>query len=132
MSLQITSTHSDGAFYVYLEDVAPDGRVTYVTEGILRASQRAISSATPPAATFGPWQSHTRADFAPLTPGAVTELHFALFPTAVVFRQGHRLQLALAGHDADSFLRIPEDGTPTISVRHGSWIDLPIADAWPR
>jgi putative CocE/NonD family hydrolase len=129
VSLTVTSTHSDGAFHVYLEDVAPDGRVTYVTEGILRASHRTVSDATPPAATYGPWQTHTRADAMPLTPGEPTELHFALFPTAVRFQSGHRVQLAIAGHDADSFARIPAEGTPTITVQHGSWVELPIVDA---
>jgi putative CocE/NonD family hydrolase len=128
VALQVASTHTDGAFYVYLEDVAPDGAVTYVTEGILRASQRAVSDATPPVATYGPWQRHLRADYAPLTPGEPTELRFALFPTAVRFERGHRLQVAIAGHDADSFLRIPAEGTPTITVQHGSWIELPVAE----
>ena len=36
VSLQLSSTKPDGALHVYLEDVAPDGRVTYLTEGVLR------------------------------------------------------------------------------------------------
>jgi uncharacterized protein len=41
--LCLTTSGSDGAIYVYLEDVAPDGRVSYVTEGCLR-----FSTARPP------------------------------------------------------------------------------------
>jgi putative CocE/NonD family hydrolase len=37
VNLYVSSTATDGAFFVYLEDVAPDGTVTYITEGILQA-----------------------------------------------------------------------------------------------
>ncbi|MBL7315352.1 CocE/NonD family hydrolase, partial [Escherichia coli] len=37
VTLFITSTSSDGTFFVYLEDVDPRGRVAYITEGQLRA-----------------------------------------------------------------------------------------------
>jgi len=47
ISLQIASTSSDGQFFAYLEDVAPDGRVTYITEGQLRALHRRIGSDPP-------------------------------------------------------------------------------------
>ena len=40
VSLQLSSNKPDGALHVYLEDVAPDGRVTYLTEGILRLIHR--------------------------------------------------------------------------------------------
>ncbi len=40
VTLQVSSTHEDAAFLVYLEDVAPDGRSRYITEGGLRAVHR--------------------------------------------------------------------------------------------
>lgn len=48
VTLRLASTRTDAALHVYLEEVAPDGRVTYLTEGILRAANRKISSDTPP------------------------------------------------------------------------------------
>ena len=33
VTLHLASTEADGAFIVYLEDVAPDGTVRYITEG---------------------------------------------------------------------------------------------------
>jgi predicted acyl esterase len=54
VSLEVTSTASDGAFIVYLEDVAPNGRVTYITEGELRGLDRRTSTAQPPFPAFGP------------------------------------------------------------------------------
>ena len=38
--LWVTSTAEDGDFFVYLEDIEPDGRSAYVSEGQLRASHR--------------------------------------------------------------------------------------------
>ena len=38
--LEVASTATDGAFFAYLEDVAPDGHVTYLDEGELRAINR--------------------------------------------------------------------------------------------
>lgn len=35
---------SNGALHAYLEDVAPDGRVTYITEGELALADRALAA----------------------------------------------------------------------------------------
>ena len=43
--LEVASTATDGAFFAYLEDVAPDGRVTYMDEGELRAVNRKLMDA---------------------------------------------------------------------------------------
>jgi putative CocE/NonD family hydrolase len=54
VTLYVASTAADGAFYVYLEDVDEDGRVTYLTEGQLRALHRRISDRQPPLRLFVP------------------------------------------------------------------------------
>ncbi len=128
VSLSVASTHSDGAFFAYLEDVAPDGRVTYVTEGQLRAKHRAVSTAEPPYRVFGPYHSFTRADAAALQPGVVATIPFELFATSVRLKAGHRVRLALAGADRAMFAVLPVGAAPTWSVQRGggapSWIDL--------
>jgi putative CocE/NonD family hydrolase len=134
VSLQLSSTHADGSFYVYLEDVAPNGKVVYLTEGALRAVHRAVSDEAPPAATFGPYHTFRRADALPLAPGEVAELTFDLLPISTVLRAGHRLRVALAGHDADTFIRYPAEaeGAPTWRVQRNiaaaSWIDVPLRE----
>ena len=66
----------------------------------------------------------------PLVPGEVTELAFGLLPTSALIKKKHRIRVAIAGHDKDTFARIPPDATPTITVfrnkLHASFIDLPI------
>ena len=131
MTLQIASTATDGSFIVYLEDVGPDGRVTYVTEGMLRGLMRKVSTATPPYRTTYPYHSFLKQDGEPLVPGQVATLRFQLLPTSVLFRAGHRIRLALAGADKDTFLRIPAEDAVTWTVHRGgdtqaSFIDLPV------
>jgi putative CocE/NonD family hydrolase len=130
VTLYVTSTEEDGAFYVYLEDVDEQGHVTYVTEGQLRASHRKVSDETPPYALQVPYHSFKRADMMPLVPGEPVELTFGLLPTSVLIRKGHRLRVAIAGHDEGTFVRIPEQGRPIITVArnrlYASHIDLPV------
>lgn len=124
--LSVTSTRTDGAFFVYLEDVAPDGHVTYVTEGQLRAVHRRLQEGSPPYATYGPWHSYSRADVEPLVPGKLMELSFTMWPVSVLFPAGHSIRVALAGADTPLFRRVPADGAVTIEVhRPGSFVDLP-------
>jgi hypothetical protein len=111
VTLEVASSRDDGAFFVYLEDVAPDGRVTYITEAILRGLDRKLSDpATAPYRPVGPWHSLLRADASPLPVGQRTEVVMGLFSTSVVIRKGHRLRVAVAGEDTPEFARIPATG----------------------
>lgn len=71
VTLRLSSTATDGSLHVYLEDVAPEGRVTYLTEGIFRAVNRSVSSETPPYRQFGPYHTFRAEDASPLVPGEV-------------------------------------------------------------
>ena len=73
VTLYVASSASDGAFFVYLEDVAPDGSVVYVTEGMLRALHRRYAPAAGDPLGI-PRRSFKREDAAPLVPGEVAEL----------------------------------------------------------
>jgi len=130
VTLYVASTESDGAFHVYLEDVAPDGRVTYITEGILRALHRAVSSETLPYVHQGPYHSFARQDAAPLTPGEVAELRITLYATSVLIPRGHHIRIAIAGHDASVFARYPAEGTPVLTLQrnsqYASRVELPV------
>ena len=90
-----------------------------------------MSAEAPPFKLPLPYHSFKRQDSLPLVPGEVAELSFGLLPTSVLIRQGHRLRVAIAGHDKDTFARIPAEGTPTIAVQRNrlsaSYIDLPIS-----
>lgn len=130
VSLFVTSTHTDGAFYVYLEEIDEKGKVTYLTEGQLRALHRRISSEPNPTKLPVPYHSFMKKDAMPLVPGQIAALKFALQPISVLVKKGHRLRVAIAGHDKDTFIRVPAEGTPTIAVQRNrkglSSIELPI------
>jgi putative CocE/NonD family hydrolase len=129
-TLHLRSTLEDGAVFVYLEDMTPEGRVVYVAEGQLRLLHGAVSQRTPPYRTVGPYHSYATADGAPMVPGETTEVSFALLPTSVLFRRGHRIRISIGGADADTFARIPAEGTPVWSIErspgHASHVELPV------
>ncbi|MBI2058703.1 MAG: CocE/NonD family hydrolase [Nitrospirae bacterium] len=129
VTLYVDSTKPDGSFFVYLEDVDPEGNVAYVTEGELRAIHRKLSSGKPPYATVVPYRTFKRADAMPLAPGEVAELKFDILPTSYIFQKGHSIRLALAGADLSHFGPLP-GSPPTLrvhrSTRFPSYIELPV------
>jgi putative CocE/NonD family hydrolase len=130
VTLYLASTHTDGSIFVYLEDVEDTGRVTYVIEGQMRISHRKISDEQPDYTMPVPYHSFKRKDGMPLVPGKVAEITFGLHPVSVLIKKGHRIRVAIAGHDKETFARILEEGVPTITVsrnrNHASYIDLPV------
>jgi uncharacterized protein len=126
--LWITSTANDGDFFVYLEEVTPDGASHYVTEGALRASHRAVSN--PPYNTLGlPYHRSFAADVKPL-PRAPAELTFDLHPTSKIFAVGNRIRVTIVGADKDNTLTPKLSPVPKVSIHrnaeHASFITLPV------
>jgi putative CocE/NonD family hydrolase len=126
--LWVTSTAKDGDFFIYLEDVKENGYSSYVTEGTLRASHRALAAA--PYDNFGlPYHRSFAEDFAEL-PGDPTELVLDLQPTSYMFDVGHRIRVTITGADKDNALTPAQSPPPTVSVYrdadHASRIVLPI------
>ena len=130
MSLYLTSTHEDGAIFVYLEDVDENGNITYITDGEFRVIHRKISEETPSYKTLLPYHTYKKGDSMPLIPGENAEIKFGLHTTSMLIRKGHRIKIAIAGGDKDTFSRYPKDGRPVINVsrnnKFSSHIDLPI------
>ena len=121
MTLYVSSTYEDGAFYVYLEDVGPDGRVSYLTEGLLRAIHgKRADPATAPYVPLGVYHTFKKADARPLVPGQTAEIDITLLPVSTLFRKGHSIRLAIAGHDDALKGRYPREGTPVLTVERSS------------
>jgi uncharacterized protein len=130
--IHLSSTHEDGAVYIYLEDVSPEGKVTYLSEGQLRLIHRKISDDPPPWHLFGPYHSYLEADAAPMIPGEAEAVAIMLQPIAALIETGHAIRIAVAGHDASNFMRLPESGAPTLTIHHDathpSRVTLPIIE----
>ena len=129
LHLQISSDRDDGIVLAYLEDVGPDGRSRYVTEGGLRLIHRRTSP-NPFFPDDIPYHSFARADARPMQPGQVETVSFQLQPIAALIRRGHRIRLAIAGADADLFDPIPAEGSATLTVHRNveavSVLELPV------
>jgi uncharacterized protein len=112
LHLRLAAQSQDPAIFAYLEDIDPDGRVTYLTEGMLRAiHRRPLATGLLPYDAGPAAHSFARNDVLPVTPGEAMTLAFALFPVAALIRRGHRLRLAIGGGDCDYFERL-SDGAP--------------------
>jgi hypothetical protein len=130
VTLEVASTAADGAFIAYLEDAAPDGRVTLLDDGELRAvSRKLVDPHSLPYISLGPVPSSSRDQAQPLVPGEPVELKFSMWPTSVLLRKGHRFRIALAGADA-CFSRYPPVGDVTWTVYRQtklvSFVELPM------
>lgn len=129
--LFVSSTHSDGDFFVTLEEVDSSLRSHYVTEGALRASYRAL--ADPPFDNLDlPYHPATEESLLPL-PEQPVELVIDLMGTATIIDAGHRLRLTIDGANRPDFEAYPDpetSGTPVIAIHRGggssSFVDLPV------
>jgi putative CocE/NonD family hydrolase len=130
LRLFLSSTATDGAVLVYLEDVGPDDEVECITDGGLRLATRHVSAEEPPYWMHGPWRPCRRADEESVTRGEVLELAFDLHPVSWLLQRGHAVRVAIAGADRDNFLAIGADQSPVLSVHYGpeapSSVRLPI------
>jgi putative CocE/NonD family hydrolase len=133
VTLSVTGIHgaSHGALYAYLEDVAPDGRVTYVTEGQLALADRAIA----PRRDNPAWRklrvprTYASSDASPFPLDQPQQVTFNLLPTSVLFKAGDRIRITVAAADPDAFALLPADGKATYAIGHSaaepSYVDLP-------
>jgi putative CocE/NonD family hydrolase len=133
--LWVSSTATDGDFFVYLEEVeelvgrTPIFRSNYITEGTLRASHRALSPA-PYDNLDLPYHRSFAEDVAELPVGEPVELVFDLHPTSNIFDQGHRIRVTITNRDRDNMETQPQSPAPTVSVYrnadNASYIVLPV------
>jgi putative CocE/NonD family hydrolase len=128
--LVLASSRPDGEVIVYLEDVAPNGAVTYLTEGLIRLAHRKAAAPNDAALTSDPLHSYLARDASPMTPGKTERVDIALSPIAALIRQGHSLRIAIAGADAGNLERLPVSGDETLTLernaRAASYVTLPV------
>jgi putative CocE/NonD family hydrolase len=93
MLLYAASDAPDADFFVRLSDVSPDGRSTFIAEGMIRARHRG---------------GLDRSEL--LEPGEVAEYRIRCYPTSNVFRRGHRLRLTVSSSSFPRFARNLQTG----------------------
>ncbi|HEX6904254.1 MAG TPA: CocE/NonD family hydrolase [Thermoanaerobaculia bacterium] len=127
--LWASASATDADFFVYLEEVDKTGKSVYVSEGALRASNRAVQE--PGYNYLGlPYHRGNRADRQPLTPGEPVELTLDLFPVSNLFDAGHRIRVTITGADKANAVTPEQSPAPTLTIYRGkeraSYIELPV------
>lgn len=130
-SFELLSDAPDAALFAYLEDVAPDGTVRYVTEAPFRLANRKEMAANGTIPCLGePCHSYLRADEQPLPENSSVTVQFKLLPVSWLFQKGHRIRFSITGADADQFERTPKEGpAPTLRILRpaaASYLELPV------
>ena len=128
ISLNLSSTHSEGEIFVYLEDVDPSGKSRYITEGGLLLEHRKLSKND----MFNeiPYHSFRESDASPMPIDKIEEVSFKLHPTSILIKKGHSIRIAISGADKDTFDKVPTEGIPTLNIYRNktnkSFLELPI------
>ncbi|MFI6156310.1 CocE/NonD family hydrolase [Kitasatospora sp. NPDC051170] len=119
-----------GALHVYLEHVAPDGKVTYLTEGQLALDNRAVADGNPDWRRLRTPRTYDAGDARPFPQGRAESVTLDLLPVAALFRAGDRIRLTVAAANPDSFELLPPNGDASYLIGHGgarpSALDLPV------
>jgi hypothetical protein len=147
-----SSTARDGDFFVYLEDVTPDGKAVLIDEMPLRAGFAALHDNNTMILRGAtgvdvkpelPWHGYEKAQYNNnvFADGAPVKLTFDLHPTSWVFKKGHSIRVSIAAADWPTFRlnpvlspandpASPDNVIPTITILRGpdhpSRIILPV------
>jgi putative CocE/NonD family hydrolase len=113
VTLYASSTSTDAAFQVWLDDVAPNGSVVNITGGSQLASQRTLEESktwrAPDGTIYGPEHVVRKDTEQLLTPGEVTKLEIKLRPTFYRLEPGHALRLRITSGTFPTTIPIPTD-----------------------
>jgi putative CocE/NonD family hydrolase len=127
--LRISSTAPDVNLFAYFEAVDNQGYSRFITDGIIKASHRALHKA--PYDNLGlPFHRSHKSDIMPLKPNEPVELVFDMHPTSWVFDKGSRIRVTITCADRGN-LSTPELSPPPVvtlyrNASHRSYINLPV------
>jgi putative CocE/NonD family hydrolase len=131
--LWASSTSTDAYFFAFIEEIDKTNRSKYVTNGMIRASNRAVLVQSPWTDIGMPYHRGYDVDAQPLTPGQPVELVFDAYPTSYVFRAGNRVRLTITGTFQSTYAVSKEDPAPVISIfrdmSRASYVELPVIPA---
>jgi len=122
VDLWIQASVPDVDLQVTVTEVRPDGNETFVQNGWLRSSQRALDRAR--STELEPVLSLRRATAAPLPPGRFTKVTVPLYYQGHVYRAGSRLRVIVAAPGGDQPVwefgeTRPASGTAEVRIAHG-------------
>ena len=129
LELFISVNDTKGAIFAYFELVAPDGEVILLTETQVNLAFRARS--TNPAYK-GLERNLLISEKQEIFPHEVIEIQLKMLPLSVLVPAGHKIRIAFAGADCDTFTQINDENTVLKIMhdsRHKSCVRLPVKKA---
>jgi putative CocE/NonD family hydrolase len=127
--LWVSSTATDGDFFVYLEEINESGESQYITEGVLRASHRSLDEAPYDNMNL-PWHRSYAEDIRSLPENKPVKLVFDLIPTSWIFKPGKRIRVTITCADNGNTFTPQFTPAPVVTVFRSlvraSHIQLPV------
>ena len=127
VDLWVRSSTPDVDLQATVSEVRPDGNETFVQNGWLRASERALSSGTSnfldaPSTPVDPVPSLTTADAAPMPANRFVKVVIPLYDEGHVYRAGSRIRVTISAPNGTqpvwSFSQTQPSGTGTVSIAY--------------
>ncbi len=119
----------DATVFAYMEEVQADGKVIYITEGMLRPLHRKITE-KPTYNSPIPAHSYLSADAAPYRSGETVRLEFDFLPISYKVSQGSSIRVSIGGSDVGHFDTTevkPRNFFIHINTHEPSFVDLPVS-----
>ncbi|WP_083914178.1 CocE/NonD family hydrolase [Nocardia concava] len=140
-TLYAISNKPASAFNVTVQDIAPDGSVTALTDGQLAGNYRALDPdrtwLAADGSVQGAFHPGTRESLLPVIPGEVTEYNIKVRPAFHVLQPGHRLQITIGTGDMPTHILNPKDYPALLgsaydierNARDASFLTVPLGPA---
>ena len=115
LDVWVASSTPEANLFAYLEDVAPDGTITALTDARQQLSTR--KEQTPAWRNLGlSWHRAFAEDHEPLKFGEPVRLRVDFLPVSYVFKAGHRIQVTVAATDYRERARNQPAQPPVLTI----------------
>ncbi len=125
LKLKLKTQKPDPRIFAVLEEVLPDGRVKYITEGAFRAIHRKTYNEPIYYLYQAPYFSYKRKDTAPMPSNQFETITYSLEPISYLVKKGSKIRLALSASELDTF-QIAD--TDIWEIHSESEIQLPVEE----
>lgn len=123
VKLVLKTQNPDPRIFAVLEEILPDGRVKYITEGAFRAIHRKSYSEPVYYEYQSPYHSYTRKDAKEMPKNQWDTIEYHLEPISYLVKKGSKLRLSLSSSELDTF---QISNTDIWEIHSDSQITLPL------
>lgn len=123
LRLKLKTQNPDPKIFAVLEEILPDGKVKYITEGAFRAIHRKVYQHPLYYEYQPPYHSYTRADSSLMPSEQFEWVEYNLEPISYLVKKGSKLRLALSSSELQTFQTSVSD---VWEIHRDSEIWLPI------